>query len=207
MAEGSRPNHEEAVPLKARLTAAARDLLEREGLAALSLRGAARACGVSHMAPYRHFASKDDLLAAVAEQGFRDLSAALDAADAARGPEDAHGLALGVAYVEFARANPALYRLMFGAVLGPCGRFPGLVAAGQAAFERCIQSARRLGFDCAPSEASAPPPVAAAIWALAHGLSSLAIDGQIPLPEDRAARAAFIGGVLAVSFGGVALHA
>ncbi len=189
--------------LKRRLTQAARDILAREGLAGLSLRGAARACGVSHMAPYRHFASKDDLLAAVAAQGFHDLSAALDAA-AARSGGDLASLELGVAYVLFACDNPSLYRLMFGPTLDPCDRFPELTAAGQAAFARCVAAARALGHDCAPpAEGEPPPPAAAALWAQAHGLSSLAIDRLIPLPDDLARRREFITQVLLVGLGGL----
>lgn len=189
--------------LKRRLMQAARDILEREGLAGLSLRGAARACGVSHMAPYRHFASKDGLLAAVAAQGFHDLSAALDAA-AAGYSGNAESLELGVAYVLFACENPSLYRLMFGPTLDPCDRFPELTAAGQQAFARCIAAARALGHDCAlPAEGEPPPPAAAALWAQAHGLSSLAIDRLIPLPDDPDARRAFIAQVfLAAPRGG-----
>ena len=64
--------------LRAALVAAALDLLETAGEAALSLRAAARACGVSAMAPYRHFADKEDLLEAVAAPAVtRELRAKL----------------------------------------------------------------------------------------------------------------------------------
>jgi AcrR family transcriptional regulator len=184
--------------LKSRLTAAARDLLEREGLAGLSLRAAARASGVSHMAPYRHFEDKEALLASVAEQGFHDLVRALDGAAAPTAGEPP-GMPVGVAYVHFALANPSLYRLMFGAQLMPCDRFPGLIAAGEAAFARCVVVARMMGHDCPATESHAPAPAAAALWAQVHGLSSLALDGLITLPDDPVARRAFIVQVLAAS--------
>jgi AcrR family transcriptional regulator len=190
---------DDGTDLKSRLTAAARGLLEREGLAGLSLRAAARASGVSHMAPYRHFEDKEALLASVAEQGFNDLSRALDQAAAHASPTEPPGMAVGVAYVLFALANPSLYRLMFGAQLLPCARFPGLIAAGEAAFARCVAAARTVGYDCPDTECTAPSPVAAALWALVHGLSSLAMDGLIPLPDDPPARRAFIVQVLAAS--------
>ena len=82
--QAATPPREDGEGLKARLVASARDLLEREGLEAASLRGAARGAGVSHMAPYRHFKDKDELLAAVAEQGFREMTQFIDAATAAR---------------------------------------------------------------------------------------------------------------------------
>jgi AcrR family transcriptional regulator len=192
------PPGDAATGLKSRLTAAARKMLESEGLAGLSLRAAARASGVSHMAPYRHFASKDDLLAAIAEQGFLDLARALDEAATAEG--ETPTTATGVAYVLFALANPSLYRLMFGAQLQPCDRFPGLIAAGEAAFARCVAVARAAGYAC-PDEAElgAPPPVAAGMWSLVHGLASLAIDALIPLPDDDDARRAFVARVLTSS--------
>jgi AcrR family transcriptional regulator len=197
LATPARPD--DGTDLKSRLTAAARGLLEREGLAGLTLRAAARASGVSHMAPYRHFADKEALLASVAEEGFDDLARALDRAAAHGAPGEPPGMAEGVAYVLFALANPSLYRLMFGAQLLPCARFPGLIAAAEAAFARCIAAARMVGYDCPETEGAAPSPVAAALWALVHGLSSLAIDGLIPLPDDPAARRAFIVQVLAAS--------
>ena len=61
--------------LRAALVRSARTLLASGGPAALTLRAAARDAGVSQTAPYRHFASRDDMLAAVAEDGFRRLHA------------------------------------------------------------------------------------------------------------------------------------
>jgi AcrR family transcriptional regulator len=178
--------------LKRRLAAAAREILEREGLAALSLRAAARACGVSHMAPYRHFAGKEDLLAAVAEQGFRDLTAALDAAATAE-PGALRALKFGLAYVLFACENPSLYRLMFSPFVECCEGRPGLAAAGQEAFSRCVAAARALGHACEePAEGEPPPPIAAAVWSMVHGLSSLALDGLIRLPDDAAEKRDYI---------------
>ena len=55
--------------LRAALLQAAGEILEKEGLEALSLREAARRAGVSHNAPYRHFPDRDSLLAALVAQG------------------------------------------------------------------------------------------------------------------------------------------
>jgi AcrR family transcriptional regulator len=178
--------------LKRRLVASAREILEREGLNGLSLRAAARACGVSHMAPYRHFAGKDDLLAAVAEQGFRALTAALDASALAE-TGVVKALEFGMAYVLFACDNPSLYRLMFSPFVESCDRNPELAAAGQEAFSRCVAAARTLGHECGlPAEGEPPPPIAAAIWSTVHGFSSLALDGLIRLPDDPAQRRDYI---------------
>ena len=145
---------------------------------------------MSHMAPYRHFKDKDELLAAVAEQGFRELTAFMDRAAAARGDARAGG----IAYVSFAVENPALYRLMFGAGLGAAGRFPGLKAAGAEAFQRCLLASgtpRR-----SPQGNGETPAIAIALWSMVHGLASLAIDGLPLRPPQGPVRDARIEAIL-----------
>src|SRR5579875_1684070 len=106
---GARPYHHG--DLRRALVAAAERILVRDGLQGLSLRGVAREAGVSPAAPYHHFKDKSDLLNALAEEGFHALGDALRAEFEA---DPRHDLtSMGVAYVKFARANPALYRLMF----------------------------------------------------------------------------------------------
>ena len=94
--------------LRRALIDAARRLLETEGPTALSLRAVAREAGVSPAAPYHHFKDKGELLDAVAHEGWDLLN---DLMTAARANEDSVRTkltALGVAYVRFARDNPAL---------------------------------------------------------------------------------------------------
>src|SRR5277367_2199083 len=95
------------------LVDAARRILEAEGAAALSLRAVAREAGVSPAAPYHHFKDKTELLEAVAHGGWEAMSEII--AEARRSAKDpTEGIAnIGVAYVRFARENPALYRLMY----------------------------------------------------------------------------------------------
>jgi AcrR family transcriptional regulator len=101
--------------LRRALVEAAERILENEGPSALSLRAVAREAGVSAAAPYHHFKDKNELLAAVAQEGFELLAQAMR--DGAAHEEDPRGRlnALGVAYVRFARDNPALYNLMYSA--------------------------------------------------------------------------------------------
>jgi AcrR family transcriptional regulator len=95
------------------LVDAARRILESDGPNALSLRAVAREAGVSPAAPYHHFKDKGELLDAVALEGWDALGEALNEAKA-KAPLDAIVVAeLGVAYVCFARDNPALYRVMY----------------------------------------------------------------------------------------------
>lgn len=99
--------------LRRALIEAARRLLESEGPTALSLRAVAREAGVSPAAPYHHFKDKGELLDAVAQEGWQKLDEVL--ADAkAKAPNIREAMtSLGVAYVCFARDNPALYRVMY----------------------------------------------------------------------------------------------
>lgn len=148
-------------------------LAEGGGVAALSLREAARRAGVSAMAPYRHFADKEALLAAIATVGFERLAAAQREAEAAAPSPVAALKGQGIAYVAFACANPALFRLMFGA--GAPHKHGDLAAAGKVSFD--LLAARVAGL---PSREPIPDRVLAH-WSLMHGLAMLAVDGQLGL--------------------------
>lgn len=95
------------------LVEAARRILETDGPAALSLRAVAREAGVSPAAPYHHFKDKSELLEAVAHEGWVALDVALTAARAKAPDSQERMTGLGVAYIRFARDNPALYRVMY----------------------------------------------------------------------------------------------
>lgn len=100
--------------LRRGLLDAARRLLEAEGPSALSLRAVAREAGVSPAAPYHHFKDKAELLDAVAQGGWEILQTQMQEARA-RSVGLQQLTALGIAYVCFARDNPALYRVMYDA--------------------------------------------------------------------------------------------
>src|SRR4029453_1641094 len=106
----SRPYHHG--DLRRALVDAARRLLEAEGPSALSLRAVAREAGGSPAAPYPHFKDKAELLDAVAHEGWEVLGSQMaEAKGKAEGMQQL--TALGIAYVCFARDNPALYRAMY----------------------------------------------------------------------------------------------
>ena len=140
--------------------------------ASLSLREAARRAGVSAMAPYRHFPDKEALLAAVATVGFDRLAAAQGEADKSPDPLEAI-IGQGVAYVAFACAEPALFRLMFGA--GAVAKSGDLAAAAQRSFQLLAERVAIL----APSEQAEAWTLRS--WSLAHGLAALAVDNQLGL--------------------------
>jgi AcrR family transcriptional regulator len=111
VAAEARPYHHG--DLRRALVDAARRILEADGPSALSLRAVAREAGVSPAAPYHHFKDKGELLDAVALEGWEALGAAMAEAKAKVGPDTLVVTELGVAYVCFARDNPALYRVMY----------------------------------------------------------------------------------------------
>ena len=157
------------------LIAAALEILEEGGLAGLSLREAARRAGVSAMAPYRHFEDKEALIAGVAAVGFHRFADILRSADA---KPDAHEalVAQGVAYVAFACAQPALFRLMFGAT-SPNVK-GDLALAGESAY---AVLAARVASLAKPSDAAT---WALTCWAVVHGLAMLALDGKLGPGEE-----------------------
>ncbi|MGH8726161.1 MAG: TetR/AcrR family transcriptional regulator [Burkholderiales bacterium] len=148
------------------MLAAAAGIIEKEGLAGLSVREAARRAGVSHNAPYRHFPDRDALLAALAADSFELLTGAIENRGAG---------GMGEAYVRFALEHPGRFRLMFGGQL-PLERCPKLRAKAQAALEKLQEVFAELG-----TEASF---AAAAAWSLVHGLANLILDGHLGNRDD-----------------------
>jgi AcrR family transcriptional regulator len=156
------------------LVRAARTLLEKRGLAALSLRAAARAAGVSPAAPYHHFADKQALLDAVAAQGFDALRAAMVKPVARKTGPDARLDASGVGYIVFALENPALFRLMFGGGEQQVSASARLIEARDRAFG-VLQTAVA---ETSP-DGNADRFVCLRLWALVHGIATLILDGGI----------------------------
>lgn len=155
--------------LRESLLLAAEATLAQRGVHGTTLRDVAKAAGVSHAAPYHHFASLNDVLAAVAERGFIALGDAMEAASA---EPDTHErlLQIGQAYVRCARAQPARFRLMFAPQLAQAENYPALQAASNRAFGLLMAAS------CAHDRVNGPE-LALAGWSLSHGLSHLLIDG------------------------------
>jgi AcrR family transcriptional regulator len=91
-------------------------VIEESGVEGLSLREVARRLQVSHQAPYKHFPSRDHILAAVVARCFEEFAAHLEARPVRADPFEDLG-EMGLAYLEYARANPLKYRLMFNSRL------------------------------------------------------------------------------------------
>ncbi|TQN32191.1 TetR family transcriptional regulator [Haloactinospora alba] len=158
---------------------AARDLLEEDGGAALSLRAVARRAGVSATAPYRHFSDREALVSAVAAEGYRELAEHLALANASpETPDDLAGIA--VAYVRFALERPALFRTMFAEPCDP--EHEERVAATAAIWEYVHGIVHGVFPD------SEPETLSTAVWSLVHGLAFLHLDGKLDAADpDRVA--------------------
>src|SRR5437763_11993969 len=103
--------------LREALVEAALALVEERGSPEFTLREVDRRVGVTHAAPQRHFEDRAALVAAVAEEGFRELRAHVDRGVARARDPAARLHALGVGYVQFALRNPAHFRVMYSAEL------------------------------------------------------------------------------------------
>jgi len=176
--EGARPYHHGA--LKAALLEASERILEEEGIGGLTLRAAARAAGASHAAPKNHFDDLTGLLSELAAVGFRRFASQLAAARDAAGADPGERLvAIGRAYVTFARANPGLFQLMFRGERLDSER-PALRAALDEA-GAVLQTA----VGAVSGQAATPAldlPMAGRMvgaWALVHGFAMLLLDGRL----------------------------
>ncbi len=175
-----------APDLRRRILDTGRALLEARGPAALSLREVARLAGVTHQAPYHHFANREAILAELVGQGFDELASALAAANgrvAVVGPR-AGVVESGLAYVGFALAHPGLFRIMFRHDMCDPAHAPAARAAGERAYGELLRLVELV-------HGAAGDELAALYWAQVHGLAGLLIDGPLgAAPTDVAARLA-----------------
>ena len=157
--------------LRAALLQVTLQLIRETGADGVTLREVTRRAGVSHTAPYRHFRDKEDLMAAIAREGFDLLAKEMRRASAAAGTARENLIAGGRAYVSVALRRPEHFKVMFRTDLDaqrhPDARksadaaFAGLLALVTAAFPR--------------ADALAAARMA---WSQVHGIASLAIGRQ-----------------------------
>ncbi len=150
--------------------------IHQDGVEALTLRTIGLALGVSRTALYRHFADKRALLSAVATEGFRMLRGRLVEVWGSGGVREFNEM--GVAYVQFAIANPSHYRVMFGGFVDDGPRDEELTREGMAAFQALVDAIAALQ-KSADVRKDDPLQLARFIWATVHGVSMLIIDGQL----------------------------
>jgi len=165
--------------LREALVDAALEALQKGGVDDLSLRGLAKATGVTQAAPYSHFRDKDDLLAAAAERGFQRL--ALQMASEAAGTRDKKDRVkkLVSAYIRFAAENRTLFQLMFGREFSDMKKYPTLAMTAGKSYA--------LIAGALTSEKEDTRFLTVCIWSLGHGLATLFADRKVSLGQFDAA--------------------
>lgn len=169
--------------LRSALVAFAVEHVRRHGPESFSMREAARDAGVTSGAAYKHFADKDELLAAVAAEALTLLAKrSFKAAAGLQGPEKLHAAAR--AYIDFASAEPLLFRLAFsrfGVAGDECKAHAG--AGIPSAFEQLRSAVAGVQTD--PGK-PVDPDILSFAWAIAHGAASLISDGMWKKNDPRA---------------------
>lgn len=170
--------------LRNALIIAAKELIERNGIEAFSLREASRKVGVSANAAYHHFEDKDALLSAVASDGFAELATQREEARAIAAADAWSQLSAGAkVYVQFAEARPKLFDLMFGplGVGSKHGDKHGPDPSGRKAYGQLSEALDNLVL----SGRLAPQRRAGAentLWPLIHGFAVLRRAGALREP-------------------------
>lgn len=173
-ASGETPYHHG--DLHEALLKAAERVLERDGLAGLTLRAVAREAGVSHAAPTHHFGDLTGLLSELAAIGFRMFNVAMVAARASETHPMMRAMATAKAYVAYAQAHPGMYSLMFRNERIDMTR-PSLHEAASASFQGLANSAGAGGE--AETLSLEQAAVIARNWSLVHGFTMLLLDGRL----------------------------
>ncbi|MBV9264952.1 MAG: TetR/AcrR family transcriptional regulator [Acidobacteriaceae bacterium] len=159
-----------------RVLKAAVELMNKEGLTALSMREVARRAGVSHQAPYHYFENREAILAAIAEEGFKNLNAALESASGRHAADCL--VAAGRIYVEFALSHPAHFHVMFRPELVDLRRYPSAQAEASRGFGT-LQSL----VDGLAKEKFLPARLVRGMtilsWSFVQGLSELLLEGPL----------------------------
>lgn len=166
--------------LRHALLEAAERVLEREGLAGLTLRAVAREAGVSHAAPTHHFGDLTGLVSELAAIGFAQFNTAMTAARAAGGTPAEKAYARAQAYVAYAQAHPGMYGLMFRTERLDMSR-PSLCEAANTAFAGlagAVGASRQEQIDGEALSLDQAAAIARA-WSLVHGFTMLLLDGRL----------------------------
>ena len=168
--------------LKNALIQAGIEILSKEGVNGLSLRKAARKAGVSHAAPYAHFADKQALIAAIALDGYGKIYARIEEV-VTQYPNDPlkQLLRSAWAYMQFGLETPAHYKITFSGLIENEKNYPELVEVTR----KSLTALQKIIADCQAERilSSSQYTVevdAISLWGLIHGLVLLVIEGQIP---------------------------
>jgi AcrR family transcriptional regulator len=166
--------------LKNALIKAGTEILAKNGVGGLSLRQVAQKAGVSHAAPYAHFADKQALIAAISTEGFRQLYEQVVAVIGRYENDPARQLLeTAWTYVQFAMNDPDQFKIMFSSVLEKEKEYPDFVAMSQKTFQQVVA----VVVSCQAAGVLREGPgelTAVTVWSAVHGLIALLLEGQIP---------------------------
>ena len=165
--------------LKNALIQAGVKILAREGVSGLSLRKVAKQAGVSHAAPYSHFADKQALIAAISTEGFKQLHVQIEEIISAKQNNPAALLVeTAWAYMQFALNEPDRFKLMFSSVLEKEKEYPDYVQYSQQNFSQIVEIVKI----CQAEKilrTDSPELTTVSVWSAVHGLIMLILEGQI----------------------------
>ncbi|MGO9604181.1 MAG: TetR/AcrR family transcriptional regulator [Candidatus Binataceae bacterium] len=150
-------------------------LLDRGGIAAVTLRAVGAGAGVSHNAPYKHFADKEDLLAAIAARELAWQREAMQHTDAAKLPPLQALNAMMRGYVRWALKYPARFKLTFGSWLAGTDELTVAAESTRALLVEVVKAAQASG-DLPKGD---PERLASLFLALAHGAADQALAGHL----------------------------
>ena len=165
--------------LKNALVKAGVEILEREGLGGLSLRKVAKQAGVSHAAPYSHFADKQALIAAISTEGFKQLYIQIESVlKAHRADPETLLIETAWAYLQFALNEPDRFKLMFSSVLEKEKDYPEFVEISQENFSQLVEVVE-ICQGAGILKSGSSDVMAVSVWSTVHGFTSLLLEGQI----------------------------
>jgi AcrR family transcriptional regulator len=165
--------------LRNALIQAGLELLVEGGAQELDLRKVARRAGVSHAAPYRHFADKQALIAAINEKGFQLLAEQIRSSLREVSDEPVEQLSgVALAYVRFAQENSWLMREMFSGITIEREIFESLHTASKSVY-RLYEEVIRSGQERGKIVDGDPTALAGVLWSVLHGLAMLIIENQM----------------------------
>lgn len=147
-------------------------IIAESGPENLSLREVSRRLGVSHQAPYRHFPSRDHILAEVVRRAFDSFAHYLDS-HLPTGTPAGDVRAMGRAYLEYARAHPLHYRLMFGTPLPDPSQHPEMMHSAQHAFALLRDGIARLRAEQGTPDERQVALDALFVWSAVHGFATV----------------------------------
>lgn len=173
------PKKHKISELRIQLIKTASDIISKEGLKKLTLRALSNRVGVSRTALYRHFVNKDDLLLAIAEEGFKKLTNRYQNINRDKSLDSLSRLQdIARAYIEFAIKNPGAYRLMFGQEITQLPISEKLSSHAKKTFNEYLIAVK--AFQNEQVAATGDYSILAInFWAIVHGLATLLLDGQI----------------------------